>query len=1324
VPPPPLPPIFLGYDLDNIQGALTINGGGGTNALAIDDDFNFTGYTYNLTRNTLDRFGAVSIATITFNQMSTVDLYEPSSPQANLTNVFGTALGTTVTVHPGDGDDSLNVFSLDQIQGPLDFMWSSGFKGLGVNDTAATGMDTYTLNPFDLQRTGAIPIHWNHDLDAVELEVGVNVAELVYIPTIDAGTQVTVFGEPSGTTIQVGTSGPGQGEDLTAIQGSLTVMGAVGTSVLLEDQKATTGRVYTAGGFEFDAAVNSTPIPPAFCKVKYFNVPNLFLDSGAMGNQTFVTGVALGTSVVVNAESNDQVTVGDDPNHTLHTLQQIFGVVGVRGQPNTSVQLTLDDGNGSLNSTYVLKSNEVDDGPVHVFYSNLASLTVQGSGGGDFYVVQDLLPPPQCNITASGVGNTLVGPNLDNTWVVSGANAGTLNGNISFSDMQNLFGLSGKDTLDFSQIGSKVTATLTQDGPVDGVQGKAAGFFDNFYNFDALIGNSAIGHPTSKLDGTSYAGNFAHMLTLSKFDSVILKVAGDFDGTLDASAEGTPAQPIGSIEVDGSVNKGAVIKTNFLNTFRVPNPPNGMDGVLKGFGLVSDGIGNLVPDTTDPTIKVINIPGTFGIDGQIIAPVLGNVFIGQADGLLQETEPSADMQLLQITGSLTAPGIVQAGSIADLEVGQDLAGTVNVTGLIGTLNVVHKLIGRVKAGNIGSAFIGDFTATASLQAGSIVYLQVFEQTVTPGEDPNLDGNVSVSGPITTLRVDKNLSGSVTAASIGSGFVGGDFTGKIVVGSMGSFTVLGANLGMITASPTLTTQASAGGLLGTVTLIDTATLSGGFSVNGGTITFTLTAPDNSTMTETVAVTNGDNTYTTPTGIVATMPGVYRWSARYSGNATNNPAVDNGQNETTTVTGFSISGSLYDDLTENGFSSDDPLLSTADTNYVSVTINLYMNGGATPFATTATDANGNYSFNGLGAGSYSVSEVVLAGWKETANSSPTTPGHAGAATTGPSATGSITATDGGSSTLNDFDNFKFGQITGTVYHDVTGNGWSADDTPLASSTQPVTFQLYKNGVLLTTTTQNSAGVYAFSNLDYGSYYVAEVTPMNWVLTANSTSGGPLGHTGGATQGPSGNGAVVVSSGVQSTATDFDDAHVNQGVMTGQFGIGYWKNHASTITAGDLQLLSTLYLRNPNGSRFTFPYTNFATLSRAQLTADQTAFSNFLGNANGKNPANMLSAQLAALELDVRWGSAPAAGDTNLTSLSANAVIYDPALAQYAGSPQMIGLYNGGFITIANLMSTANSELALFGNPTSGGFDYNFENELENAVSLANENQDFVV
>src|SRR5262249_5868041 len=87
---PPLPPILLGYNLNHIQGTLTINGRAATNNLTIDDDFDFAAYSYFLTANTLDRFG---MATITFNQMTTADVFE-ANPQDNTTYISGTALGT------------------------------------------------------------------------------------------------------------------------------------------------------------------------------------------------------------------------------------------------------------------------------------------------------------------------------------------------------------------------------------------------------------------------------------------------------------------------------------------------------------------------------------------------------------------------------------------------------------------------------------------------------------------------------------------------------------------------------------------------------------------------------------------------------------------------------------------------------------------------------------------------------------------------------------------------------------------------------------------------------------------------------------------------------------------------------------------------------------------------------------------------------------------------------------------------------------------------------------------------------------------------------
>ena len=191
-----------------------------------------------------------------------------------------------------------------------------------------------------------------------------------------------------------------------------------------------------------------------------------------------------------------------------------------------------------------------------------------------------------------------------------------------------------------------------------------------------------------------------------------------------------------------------------------------------------------------------------------------------------------------------------------------------------------------------------------------------------------------------------------------------------------------------ASPTIVTVASPGGVVNLVSLTDTATLSGGYGVNGGTITFTLTAPNGTKQTEVVTVTNGDNNYTTPTAILATQVGTYTWSATYNGNLTNNSATDNGKNETACVTAtpITITGTKFNDITGNGFSAD-------DTGLGGVTINLYKesngsaglqtgSGGDALVASTKTASDGTYGFSGLTAGvTYYVVEVVPAGYVQT-------------------------------------------------------------------------------------------------------------------------------------------------------------------------------------------------------------------------------------------------------------------------------------------------------------------------------------------------------
>lgn len=111
------------------------------------------------------------------------------------------------------------------------------------------------------------------------------------------------------------------------------------------------------------------------------------------------------------------------------------------------------------------------------------------------------------------------------------------------------------------------------------------------------------------------------------------------------------------------------------------------------------------------------------------------------------------------------------------------------------------------------------------------------------------------------------------------------------------------------TPTLTTTASAAGVVGATTLTDTANVFGRINPGAtGTVSFRLYGPDDATCTGTPIFEDLDNAYPSTGGPLAsdgftpTLAGTYRWIAGYSGD-TNNAAVSglcNDANESTVVT----------------------------------------------------------------------------------------------------------------------------------------------------------------------------------------------------------------------------------------------------------------------------------------------------------------------------------------------------------------------------------------------------------------------------------------
>jgi hypothetical protein len=150
-----------------------------------------------------------------------------------------------------------------------------------------------------------------------------------------------------------------------------------------------------------------------------------------------------------------------------------------------------------------------------------------------------------------------------------------------------------------------------------------------------------------------------------------------------------------------------------------------------------------------------------------------------------------------------------------------------------------------------------------------------------------------------------------------------------------------------------------------------------------------------------------------------------------------------------------------------------------------------------------------------------------------------------------------------------------------------------------------------------------------------------------------------------------------------------------------LGFWSNKNGQATMNDggtllpeLAFLGGLNLRDAGGTDFN--------------PINYNGFRNWLLSASATNMAYMLSAQLAAMELNVEAGF-----------VNGNALIYAPGLLPYPST----GVNALGFISINNLMNAANAELGIHGTALSGSAWRAYQEAMKNALDAANNNQNFV-
>ena len=626
-----------------------------------------------------------------------------------------------------------------------------GYNRFVVNDTSGTSV--LTLN------TGA----WNYDSVTVNDTSSVTALNIVN-QGADATTDVMATGLESNTYITDFATDNitlGDSDGVQDIQGDVSIStNSPDSDTLTVDDQGDMDLVHTGQNAVTVTGTFITGLAPATINYQPQTLSSLTLDASSIGTLWNVQGtpipysyfVVVGgkngrvykkvtspTTTTLSCSALDTVNVGDSSNG----LQEIFGTLNIYNPKN----LNVDDHETtyitpiavSLTPTSITGMSVVGLGQVVINYGinidgtlipgDLSELTVQAGTGGTTFMVGDMTGgPTTVKLSALGTGNSIVGPNTSVNWTFQGHNspldsftqgssASTVDftgieaitggsGSNDFQFIQTGFngsidgGSSGDSTLDFGKYGS-LSVETTQDGTLNGVQGSATDG-TSFNDIDTLLGDPSvacyIGNTTA--ENETYQGDFTHTLTVSGFEQMDLKIAGNFSGELLASTEGEPAPvgtpnfPFSTIDVIGTIEAGATIKVGFLLYLFVEGD---MDGTVKGFG-----VNPLVP-----TIQSILIDGTVGAGAKIVANSVGTVDVQQnLAGILSETTPTGDFQSVTIGGSFLPTGLIDAPSGGTLSVTGDLSGEAVVGGALGTLSVGGTLDGTVSAGSYGSQNLG------------------------------------------------------------------------------------------------------------------------------------------------------------------------------------------------------------------------------------------------------------------------------------------------------------------------------------------------------------------------------------------------------------------------------------------------------------------------------------------------------------------------------------------------------------------------------------------------------------------------------------------
>lgn len=263
---------------------------------------------------------------------------------------------------------------------------------------------------------------------------------------------------------------------------------------------------------------------------------------------------------------------------------------------------------------------------------------------------------------------------------------------------------------------------------------------------------------------------------------------------------------------------------------------------------------------------------------------------------------------------------------------------------------------------------------------------------------------------------------------------------------------------------------------------------------------------------------------------------------------------------------------------------------------------------------------------------------------------------------------TDTASGTQTHNFENRTTLGSVPAFKFYDENANGvFDEREAPI----EGWMVQILRDDVVIETRMTDADGEVLFT-VPYGDYTIREIMPLEscWKPTT------ALSQT------------VTVVRRETADRVEFGNLCLGYG---GGKTLGFWsnKNGLSYVGDTDLEMLRSLNLRDADGDPFD--------------PTSKNSFRSWLLSANATNMAYMLSAQLAAMELNVYNGF-----------VDGDALIYAPGTT--SANPL-------GFATVASVMAEANNELGLHGTAYDGDAWRMYQQDLKNALDWANNNWTFV-